>query len=102
MGLAVAGLVSGSVLVSGCSGGIVDCRYAASRVDYAAGDDYHSLDEAIDELGRSSDSVEVRDRTDSSAVVFTIDHGRPSSRYEVHRRGSQGFLVTSAASCSQS
>ncbi|NYD42267.1 hypothetical protein [Nocardioides panaciterrulae] len=99
----MSGLLSGSALMSGCSGGIVDCQYAASRADYASSSQgYDSLHEAIDHYRQGSDSVEVRDRTDTSAVVFTIVDGRPASRYELHHRGRQGWLATSAASCSPS
>ena len=88
------------LLATGCSGSVGDCSAADSVIDYvssARGD--ATLDDAIERLGEHSDSVEVRHRTDSSAVVYTIHDGRPSARYEVEARDGQGWLVTSAASC---
>lgn len=88
------------LLVGGCSDSVVDCVAADSTIDYvssARGD--ATLDDAIERLGEHSDSVEVRNRTESSAVVYTIHDGRPSARYEIEARDGQGWLVTSAASC---
>ena len=88
------------LLAGGCSDSVVDCVAADSTIDYvstARGET--TLDAAIERLGEHSDSVDVRHRTDSSAVVYTIRDGRPTARYEVEARDGQGWLVTSAASC---
>lgn len=88
-----------AVLVGGCSDSIVDCVAASSSVDYA-GDvqGAPTLDDVIDDLRRRSDSVEVRDRTESFAVLYTFEGDRPMARLEVEKR-EHGWLVTSAASC---
>ena len=87
------------VLAAGCSDSVMDCVVAGSTLDYA-GDvqGAATLDDVIDDFGRRSDSVEVRDRTESSAVLYTFDGDRPTARYEVEKR-EHGWLVTSAAEC---
>ena len=63
-----------AVLVGGCSDSVTDCVVAHSSVDYA--DDaqgFATLDDVLDDFRRRSDSVDVREQTESFAVLYTFE-----------------------------